>query len=99
MAEYIKRSDALELAREYYTPAMRESAVPVRAIKNIPSADVAEAKHGEWIEYPECLRYMNAYAPDHVVCSVCEECFSFFDDSIDRFDFCPHCGADMRGGT
>lgn len=40
--DYIRRSDALELSREYYTPALREEAVPVRAIKNIPSADVAE---------------------------------------------------------
>ena len=42
MADYIRRDSVLELAREYYTPALREEAVPVRAIKNIPSADVAE---------------------------------------------------------
>lgn len=42
MADYIRRSDALELSREYYTPALREEAVPVKAIRNIPSADVVE---------------------------------------------------------
>ena len=42
MAEYIRKDLLLELAREYYTPALREEAVPVKAIKNIPSADVVE---------------------------------------------------------
>lgn len=50
MSEYIRRSDALELAREYYTPALREDAVSVRTIKNIPSADVVEVRHGKWEE-------------------------------------------------
>ena len=42
MADYIKRSDALALAREYYSQGLKEKAVPVTAIRNIPSADVAE---------------------------------------------------------
>ena len=105
MAEYIERVVAFnailklvpKVDSDGYCWVIRGDAA--HAIDSVPSADVAPIKRGEWIEYPECLRYMNAYAPDHVVCSVCEECFSFFDDSIDRFDFCPHCGADMRGGT
>lgn len=48
MDDYIKRSDVLKLARIYYTPVLREDAVPVTAIRNIPSADVAEVKHGKW---------------------------------------------------
>ena len=42
MADYIRRDSVLELAREYYTPVLREEAVPLTAIRNIPSADVAE---------------------------------------------------------
>ena len=95
--EYIKRSELLELAREYYTNEQIEEAVPVKVIKNIPSADVAPVVHGEWIEYPECLKYVNAYADDHIVCSNCEECFSILDNCTERFDFCPHCGARMDG--
>ena len=42
MDDYIKRSDTLELARGYYSQGLKEEAVPVKAIKNIPSADVVE---------------------------------------------------------
>ena len=87
--DFIKRSDALDLAREYYTPALRESAVPVKAIKNIPSADVVEVKHGEWLP--------NKYIYDALDCSICGH--FVYDDDIPNF--CPNCGADMRmdGGT
>lgn len=64
----------------------------------VPSADVAPVKHGRWIEYPECLRYENAYSDDHIVCSECGEVFSILDNDTERFDFCPHCGADLRYG-
>ena len=60
--------------------------------------DVAPVVHGKWIGYPECLKFINAYASDHIVCSACEECFSIIDNCTERFNFCPHCGADMRGG-
>lgn len=66
-------------------------------VKSIPAADVKPVKRGEWIGYPECLKYPNAYADTHIVCSVCEECFSVLDNDTERFDFCPHCGAVMEG--
>lgn len=50
MDKYIKRDDVLALAREYYSQGLKEEAVPVRAIKNIPSADV-----GKWISVEEKL--------------------------------------------
>lgn len=65
-------------------------------LRDLPAADVRPVVHGEWIGYPECLKYPNAYADDHIVCSVCEECFSILDNCTEQFDFCPHCGADMR---
>jgi RNase P subunit RPR2 len=88
--DFIKRSNALELAREYYTPALRESAVPVRAIKNIPSADVVEVKHSTWL------------AKDfHTV--YCEECKYEIDlmkilhtGLMQHLFYCPNCGTDMR---
>ena len=100
MADYIKRSDALELAREYYTPALREEAVPVKAIRNIPSADVSEVKHGEWkLKYEQ-----NGWSEEP--CAECSECGEDFilgemdmDDIRNLFLYCPNCGADMRGRT
>lgn len=55
MSEYIRRSDALALARGYYSQGLKEEAVPIKAIKNIPSADVAEVQYGEWIPVTDRL--------------------------------------------
>ena len=63
--------------------------------KNLATDGNTVIKHGRWIDYPECLKYPNAYSRDHIVCSVCEECFSVLDNATERFDFCPHCGAKM----
>ena len=91
MADYIKRSDVIELAREYYTPALREEAVPVRAIRNIPSADVAEVKHGKWEMKPDPYGFFEEIP-------VCSEC-GCTTEMRKTYNFCPNCGADMRGGT
>ena len=82
MADYIKRNDLFVLSRDYYSQGLKEEAVPVRAIKNIPSADVAEVRHGEW-------KWRNG--------GECSEC-GFHNSNFD-YNFCPNCGADMRGGT
>ncbi len=59
-------------------------------IKFLPSADVVEVKHGEWIE--ETLK---------MICPFCDTYFSTINIPNERFKelyyFCPHCGADMRG--
>ena len=97
MDDYIKRSDALELSRIFgdklwetggYRNCITE-AVPVKAIKNIPSADVAEVRHGKWIKDEDGC----------VVCSICSN-----PDEINGIsgefmynNFCANCGADMRG--
>jgi len=53
-----------------------------------PTADVRENVRGEWI-YGEEGCYGNPYG--HYSCSNCNEQMPW------RFDFCPNCGADMRG--
>ena len=53
-------------------------------------------KTGEWIEYPDCLQYENAYADDQIVCSACHHVFNIMDNCTEEFDFCPHCGAEMK---
>ena len=83
MDDYIKRSDALELSRIYFSPDLWEEAVPVRTIRNIPSADVQPVVHGEW-----------TVTSMYIKCSECGEAFMLIPQN-----FCPNCGADMRGGT
>ena len=91
MADYIKRFDVIELAREYYTPALREEAVPVRAIKNIPSADVAEVKRGEWVDGGVDGVGTCGIEYRYNKCSVCGYEYSF----PMKYNFCPNCGARM----
>lgn len=91
MADHIKRSDALELAREYYSQGLglKEEAVPVRAIRNIPSADVVEVKHGEWLPDVFAKDARTGYEYLALKCSVCGY------GCLSRNNFCPNCGANM----
>ena len=54
-------------------------------IDTAPSIDI-EPKRGEWVNTAE------PYMSDNIVCSVCGY------NSICEYNFCPNCGADMRGG-
>lgn len=65
----------------------------------IPAADVREVVRGRWIEFPAALAYKDAYCDTHIVCSACEAVFDIMDNCTETFNFCPNCGADMRGGA
>ena len=56
----------------------------IRDIEKLPSAE-PERKRGEWIDKSGGIEGAWNY------CSVCGE------QAIDLYDFCPNCGADMRG--
>ena len=53
-----------------------------------PAADVRPVVRGRWIEKPYLLGTTN-------VCSVCGENYGM---PHGKYNFCPNCGADMRGG-
>ena len=56
MKEYIERAAVLKVLEEYY-PGVDERLHIVKDITSIPTADVAEVKHGRWIEkapHPYC---------------------------------------------
>ena len=56
---------------------------------NYPAADVRENVKGDWLS-GDCMG---------ASCSKCGEYFSFRTFSeVHNFNFCPNCGADMRGG-
>ena len=57
-----------------------------RDIETLPTADVVEVKHGEWIENG---------IQDSVLskCSVCGISYGAY-----TFNYCPECGAKMDGG-
>lgn len=61
-----------------------------KAIKSIPAADVRPVVRGKWIMNDECS----------TVCSLCGNVVAFVSHPDRRWDFgnyCPNCGADMRG--
>ena len=61
----------------------------IRRIDSVPTADVKEVVHGEWIE--------GYYG---IECSNCgrEVVYREGDDGRWHYEyFCPHCGADLRG--
>ena len=97
MEEYIKRKDVLDVFGKYMFAGYRgngksffsEIVMPTfyRAIEELPSEDVRENIHGEWIDYDDDY--------GSLMCSICEK------DSPDDipWDFCPNCGANMKGET
>ena len=45
-----------------------------------------QRKKGKWIEYDN----------SHCECPFCHEEWSYFDNEVEYFNYCPNCGADMR---
>ena len=91
MSEYIKREDALTLVIE-------DSICPlpffclIEAVSNLPAADVAEVRRGQWIMRGGKLH-----------CSNCDNLASLkrgWEDGCTTYDYtasgwCPNCGAKM----
>lgn len=94
MADYINRDSVIELSREYYSQGLKEEAVPVKAIRNIPSADVQPVVHGEWVDGGVDGVGACGIEYRYNKCSVCGYEYSF----PMKYNFCPNCGSDMRGG-
>ncbi len=87
MSRYIDADvliDDLIHNRSFY-PALVAS-----AIKNTPTADVVEVRHGEWIEKP------NPWGQDGSHTYVCTECDEQISILGRKPKFCPECGAKMN---
>ena len=87
MSDLISRQAAIDVADAVWSVTGDKNVAKVwDQIKDLPSAQ-PERKKGKWINrslnilYPEWARY---------TCSVCGE-------HSNRYDYCPNCGADMRG--
>lgn len=69
----------------------------VSTIENTRTADVVEVMHGEW-KYEQ----LDEYKFYKVTCPYCDACYMGNYDAYndpDEFNYCPNCGADMRGTT
>lgn len=73
-------------------------------MQDLPAADVVERKKGKWTVGADMppMRYRNGkpkkFWQSLRYCSVCgHEAFHDSDWGEQLFDWCPYCGADMRG--
>jgi hypothetical protein len=78
--------------------ASRSDAVDhvMEMIYEAPTIEAEPVKHGEWIGYPECLEYENAFCDD-IVCSECHHVWNVIGNCTEEFKYCPNCGARMDG--
>ena len=86
MAEYISRDEARSIIGAGYAGVSTDD--QIKRLNAVPAADVAPVRHGRWLEHE---------IPDEPVCGTdyeCSECGKF---QFDSSNFCPNCGADMRG--
>lgn len=84
MAEYIERSETAEFFEKSKQIMWHKDdiAATISSKKNIPSADVVEVVHGEWIKYKAV----------HYKCSICGNRVGGI---ITKY--CSECGAKMDG--
>lgn len=110
MARYID-ADLLKERIEYYYSHTGDQTtnaehyaygVALKEIDKLPTADVAEVKHGYWKD-----RYGDKYHNHLYECSVCgkEALYEFYKNELDQrkerqalTPICPYCGAKMDGG-
>lgn len=90
MAEYIgkqKAIKAIENLQDCYNgfSDTYDKACIIGILEEVPTADVAERKHGVWIPLSRCDR-----------CSLCGWETGRY---VNASNYCPNCGADMRGET
>ena len=95
--EYIERNNVISHKRPFTEFdeggwSCKVQAVAVEDIQNIPAADVAPVRHGEW-----------ASEETAVTCTACgrsyDADFEVKRNVILSFDFCPSCGAKMDGDS
>lgn len=63
----------------------------IESVENEPTADVVEAKHGEWVLLDECSN-------EGVYCSVCHKKVyrkEYANQKV-KSNYCPNCGAIMN---
>ena len=80
-----------------YESLIRREAIDIVAelcIKQAPTADVAEVKHGEWKLFEDC-------ANAGVYCTVCHKKVyrEYYANVKPKSKYCPNCGAKMDGGA
>ena len=104
MSEYIKRKDAISQLEPLWDRMHEEGGLidpdcelgineSIEVIKAIPSADVAEVRHGHW------GKMFNGKFTGGAYWYSCSNCGRIVPDvRSGGWNYCPNCGAKMDGG-
>ena len=89
--EYIRRAAALTALQD--SDLFNTTERQLRAIRELPAADVAEVVHGQWYMLDDC-------ANAGLYCSACGRRVHHEEFAYKKLKskYCPHCGARMDGG-
>ena len=103
MSRYIDAEYDLHKLPFYYDFSDDELIAIRSALKGIPTADVVEVACGEWEECEIVQEHLDEPIIDEWQSARCSVCGKYHTTPymyyFDHFNFCPNCGADMRGGT
>ncbi len=91
MNEYINREDALD-AVLFALVGTGQQSKAITAIRELPTADAVEVRHGHWIEHIEKPSWLE---DDVEVYYDCSECGTSHWSIMPPY--CPECGAKMDG--
>ena len=97
MSDYISREVAIEQIKKEWAklPLSKTTgfAILMRVLRKIPAADVVERKRGRWERLNTYYEPLGISPPPIVYCSECR-LVGYWEPN-----FCPQCGADMRGDS
>lgn len=95
MAEYIEREKVLALQTDLHFDNIEQLKhwkcrhIDPTEVQLLPAADVRPVVRGKWEQTKDEFGFYNK-------CSACGK--EYYCGPIAPFNFCPNCGADMRGG-
>lgn len=106
MDDYVSREAAKkEIAKEFCDNCKLQKVIACQEcnvaachdiVEDLEAADVQPIKHGRWIGITEYCK-KNGYIPSGMgIYYWCSECGK---EEQKTSDYCPNCGADMRGGA
>ena len=93
MSDYYSRQDILAFLRSYRCST--DAAFHMEGhLSEVPAADVRPVVRGKWVVSRTDYGWNGAEFPTHCKCTECGREVPY----QDKDNFCPNCGADMRGG-